>query len=166
VADVWLEFNGFVIIVHVRQSYLREKKETNDMSRRFLFLTASMLILCFVIALRLAKIQVLDNAVYQVLASGQHDLEAKLLPERGRVLIKDSLDGKYYPLAANRDSWLLYAEPKNIEDPVVAAHDLAELLGMTDVDLLAKLDKSDDPYELLNRDVEQEVMTAIKVKNL
>jgi stage V sporulation protein D (sporulation-specific penicillin-binding protein) len=166
VADVWLEFNGFVIMMYVRQSYLREKKETNDMSRRFLFLTVSMLILCFVIALRLAKIQVLDNAVYQVLASGQHDLEAKLLPERGRVLIKDSLDGKYYPLAANRDSWLLYAEPKNIEDPVVVAHDLAELLGMTDVDLLAKLDKRDDPYELLIRDVEQEVMTAIKDKNL
>jgi hypothetical protein len=94
----------------------------------------------------------LDNAVYRVLASGQHDLEAKLLPERGRILIKDSLDGKYYPLAANRDSWLLYAEPRRIEDPVVVAHDLAELLGIPDVDLLTKLDRPDDSYERINVD--------------
>ncbi len=165
-AVVWLEYKGFVIMLNVRQSYLREKNEISDMSRRFLFLTICMLILCFVIALRLAKIQILDNAVYQVLASGQHDLEAKLLPERGRILIKDSLDGKYYPLAANRDSWLLYAEPKNINDPVSAAHDLADLLGMADVDLLAKLNKPEDPYELLNRDLEQEKMTVVKEKNI
>jgi len=145
---------------------LREKRNTNDMSRRFLFLTVSMIILCFILILRLAKIQILDNAVYQVLASGQHDLEAKLLPERGRILIKDSLDGKYYPLAANRDSWLLYAEPKNIKDPILTAHDLADLLGMAEVDLLSKLDKRDDPYELLSRDLDQEKVAMIEEKKL
>jgi cell division protein FtsI/penicillin-binding protein 2 len=150
----------------VRQSYLREKKDTLDMSRRFLFLSLVLLVVCFILMLRLAKIQVLDNAVYRVLASGQHDLEAKLLPERGRILIKDSLDGKYYPLAANRDSWLLYAEPRRIEDPVVVAHDLAELLGIPDVDLLTKLDRPDDSYEQIQKDIGHELMSTIKDKNI
>ncbi len=125
------------------------------------------IIVGFIFALRLAKFQILDNEVYQVLASDQYDLEAKLLPNRGRILIKDPMDGKLYPLAANRDAWHIYAEPKNISDPVVVAHELSAVLGIPDVDLISKIaDKPDDPYEPIARDVEMAVVEELRSKNL
>jgi len=146
---------------------LQEKATTHNTARRFLFLLVILIIVGFIFALRLAKFQILDNEVYRVLASDQYDLEAKLLPGRGRILIKDPMDGKLYPLAANRDSWQVYAEPKNLSDPVVTAHELSSVLGVPDVDLIAKLaDKPDDPYELIARDVSSEVLEEIKSKNL
>jgi cell division protein FtsI/penicillin-binding protein 2 len=126
-----------------------------------------LVIVGFVFVLRLAKFQILDNEVYRVLASDQYDLEAKLLPNRGRILIKDPMDGKLYPLAANRDSWQVYAEPKNMSDPVAVAHELSAILGIPDVDLIAKLaDKPDDPYELIARDVDSAKLEEIKSKNM
>lgn len=105
--------------------------------------------------------------MYQVLASDQHDLEEKLLPERGRILIRDNTDGKLYPLAANRDAWNVYAEPKNLVDPVAAAHELSAILEIPDVDLIEKIaNKPDDPYELIARDISLEQKDRIMEKNL
>ena len=151
----------------MRQRYLQEKKESHNTGRRFLFLLFILIIAGFIFVLRLAKFQILDKEVYQVLASDQYDLEAKLLPNRGRILIKDPMDGKLYPLAANRDAWQVYAEPKNMKDPVIVAHELSAVLGIPDVDMIAKLaDKPNDPYEPISRDVETEVVEELKSKNL
>ncbi|MDF1497273.1 MAG: penicillin-binding protein 2 [Patescibacteria group bacterium] len=151
----------------MRQRYLQEKAETHNTARRFWFLVFVLAVVGFIFVLRLAKFQILDKSMYQVLASDQYDLESKLLPSRGRILIKDPMDGKLYPLAANRDSWQVFAEPKNISDPVVTAHELSGVLGIPDVDLIAKLaDKPDDPYEPITRDVETAVVEELRSKNL
>lgn len=151
----------------MRQGFLKESATAPNTERRFLFLLILTMILGFVFVLRLAKFQIFDNEIFQVLASDQYDLEAKLLPDRGRVLIRDPMDGKLYPLAANRDAWHIYAEPKNMSDPVVVAHELAGLLDIPDVDLIAKLTEDpDDPYEPIMRDVETRVVDAVREKNL
>lgn len=151
----------------MRQRFLKDKASASNMERRYLFLLTITLIIGFVFVLRLAKFQIFDNEIYQVLASDQYDLEAKLLPNRGRILIRDSMDGQLYPLAANRDAWHIYAEPKNMQDPVVTAHELSVVLGIPDVDLIAKLTKDpNDPYESIAKDVSVEKVEKMRSKDL
>ncbi len=126
-----------------------------------------MIALFFVLGLRLIKLQILDRQMYQLLASDQHDLQSRLMPDRGQILIRDRTDGNLYPLASNREAWTVYAVPKNMDDPVRVAHELAAVLGMPDVDLVTKLTANkDDPYEPLIKDAPIETVKRLKEANL
>lgn len=119
------------------------------------------------IVARLGYLQILEHDTYEVLASDQHDLEAKLLPARGKVYVRDEGDGKLYPLATNRDSWLIYAVPHNMKDPIAVAHELAPLVGKPDVDLVTSFTRDpNDPYEVVMKDVSTEVMQKVGEKHL
>jgi len=134
---------------------------------RFKVVTVVLIVIAIIFALRLGKFQILDREMYIVLASDQHDLQSKIVPNRGRILIKDKVDGQLYPLAANRDAWSVYAVPRNMDDGVAAAHALAPILDIPDVDLIETLTKDpDDPYEPLARDISMETMNTIKEMNL
>lgn len=138
------------------------RSENKKIEIRFWVFTAVLIMAGVIIALRLGKLQILDHQMYNVLASDQHDLKTKLMPDRGRILIRDKTDGKLYPLASNREAWLVYATPKNMTDPVKIAQQLAPLLGIPDVDLINKLNKPDDPYENLAKDVSYDIVIKIK----
>ena len=84
----------------------------------FFFLIGS-----FVLA-KLFYIQVLSHEKYEVLAQEQHWVVEELPAERGSIL---SRNGKV--LATNQDYYLLYAEPKNIENKVDVTEILAKLLS-------------------------------------
>ena len=129
---------------------------------------AALLLLLPLIAIvvRLVQFQIIQHDVYAAWASDQHDLEEKLLPTRGRILVRDPSDGKLYPLATNREAWTVFAVPKNMKDPITVAHELAPILGIPDVDLVARLGKTDDPYELLVRQARAELVDKLKEKNL
>lgn len=130
-------------------------------------LAAVLLLLPFIaIIARLVQFQIIQHDDYATWASDQHDLEERLLPTRGRILARDPGDGKLYPLAANRDAWTVYAVPQNMKDPIAVAHELATILEMPDVDLVAKLGKKDDPYELLARQASSDLVDKLKEKNL
>lgn len=115
-----------------------------------------------IVVLRLAQLQILEHGTYAVLASDQHDLEAKLLPTRGRIFVRDRSDGKLYPLATNRDAWTIYAVPKNMKDPVADAHVLAPVVGIPDVDLVTKLTKPDDAYEVIGKNTTTDLMQQVR----
>ncbi|MFA6504212.1 MAG: hypothetical protein WCT54_04785, partial [Patescibacteria group bacterium] len=85
---------------------------------RFVVFSVGLILAGAICILRLGKLQVVDHKIYGVLASDQHDLETKLLPNRGRIFIKESNESQLYPLAANREAWTLYAVPKNMKDPI------------------------------------------------
>jgi cell division protein FtsI/penicillin-binding protein 2 len=133
---------------------------------RFWVFTAVLFIAGAIIVLRLGKLQVLDHQMYNVLASDQHDLKTKLMPDRGRILIRDRTDGKLYPLAANREAWMVYATPKNMTDPVKVAQALAPLVNIPEVDLINKLNKPDDPYENIAKDVPYDAIIKIRELHL
>ncbi|MFA5185526.1 MAG: penicillin-binding protein 2 [Patescibacteria group bacterium] len=129
---------------------------------RFFFVLAGV-----AIVLRLGYLQVMEYGLYALLASDQHDLQTKLLPTRGQILVRDKADGSLRPLASNRLSWQVYAVPKEMKDPVSVAHALSETLGLPDVDVVAKLTKRpDDPYERIAQDVDQDKIDALKAKDL
>ncbi|MBI4138899.1 penicillin-binding protein 2 [Candidatus Uhrbacteria bacterium] len=115
---------------------------------------------------RLVQFQILEHETFAAFASDQHDLEEKLLPKRGRIFVRDRTDERLYPLAANREAWTVYAAPKYMKDPVAVAHELAPILQMPDVDLVARLTKADDPYELLVRQAPSDLVDQLKQKSL
>ena len=143
-------------------------RPTRSSSERRLLMLGVLLCLPLVaIVLRLGYLQVIEHGTYEALASDQHDLEAKLLPERGKIYVRDAADGKLYPLATNRDAWLIYAVPRNMKDPIAVAHELAPIVGKPDVDLVTSFTRNpDDPYEVVLKDASTDIMNAVSEKHL
>ena len=96
---------------------------------------------------RLFYLQIWEGKMYQVLASNEHELRQILVPERGQILVRDQ-DGSLHALATNQDSWLLYAEPKHMDDMGAVAHALAPYSGKTEQDLLASFQSHPDSLYL------------------
>jgi cell division protein FtsI/penicillin-binding protein 2 len=137
--------------------------------RRINLLFFLIFILSFLIIFRLFNLQVLERKFYSGLASGQHEIYEQLFAKRGEIFMKDSRFKKedyrsleLYPLATNKEFTLVYAVPKEIEDPKKAARYLSKILGIPEEELLAKLSKKDDPYEPLKHKISDEEFVAIK----
>lgn len=116
-----------------------------------------------VIIARLFFVQILHNGYYEALAFDSHRIFQELIPDRGDILVQDRYsDTGTYAIATNTILSEVFAEPKHVDDPQVAAQALSPLLNIPVEDLVAKLDKPDDPYEVLKRRVPEEVVDAIK----
>lgn len=127
---------------------------------------------------KLFDFQVLKFDFYDALASDQHDVYQTLFPERGSIYVKDkgssilAADENLYPLAINKDYNLVYGQPKYLEkSPEEIAGLIASILEPDEAkreeftkELIAKLAKSDDPYEPLRHKVEDS--QAEQIKNL
>src|SRR5574340_1087230 len=59
----------------------------------------------------------------------------KIYPERGKML-----DHNGAPLALNQNSYLLYVEPKKIENKSELIHSLSNVLSMPEASIEAKID--------------------------
>ncbi|MEA3249826.1 MAG: penicillin-binding protein 2 [Patescibacteria group bacterium] len=117
--------------------------------------------------MRLFVLQVLSYDFYSALASDQHGIFAELFPERGAIYLSDpkSLSG-VFPAAVNRDMALVYAVPRDIEDPHETAEKVAEILELDAEEIERKLSLEDDPYEPLKRRVSDEVVESLRALEL
>jgi cell division protein FtsI (penicillin-binding protein 3) len=141
---------------------------------RFFWLYVFFIGLGIVAAIRLFYLQIWKGSVYRLLATNQHELQEKLIPQRGRILVRDRADGGLYPLATNRDAWNVYAEPRHMNDIGAVARELAPVLasfpGMastTEADLVAKWTATpNDPYEPVIKGLTNEQADRIREKKL
>ncbi len=84
---------------------------------------------------RLYDLQIKKYDLYVALASSQHVAYNKLQPKRGRIFIQDSHgEGKLYPIATNKDFALVYAVPKDIQNPEEVATKLYEIFNKEEVE--------------------------------
>ncbi len=114
---------------------------------------------------RFFQLQVLDHQTYQMLASDQHEIQSSLVPRRGAIYLQDPVDSKLYPLAIDRDSWLVYAAPKEVKDPTLVAETLAPILNLAKEDLLPKVSATSS-YIVLAKDVALDKIQEISSKRL
>lgn len=145
----------------------RRSTDQLDYRYRFIFVLFAGLLVCVIF--RLGYLQIMEHGLYSLYASDQHDLQKKLLPTRGRIFLRDPLDGSLTPLATNRLSWQVYAVPRDIKEKDLP--DIAKVLAMTlkknEADVIAQLTKrKDDPYELIAKDVSTEDVEILKSKHL
>ena len=118
-----------------------------------------------ILVVRLFTLQVLAHGFYEALASGQHEIEQRLLPDRGEIYAHDRYsDGQLFPLATNEERFLVYAVPKRIEDPEDVTEKLESFITLDKETLLARLSKSDDVYEPIEHNIS--VATKEKIEAL
>jgi cell division protein FtsI/penicillin-binding protein 2 len=117
-----------------------------------------------IIILKLAYLSLFQHGFYSALASGQHELFQELIPERGDIYVQDLKDETIVPVATNQKLAFIYADPRLIEDPDDTAEAIGEIFGYTEEQVEAleeRLDKPEDPYEPIEREVEDKVLQKV-----
>ncbi len=125
------------------------------------------LLLGLLLVARFFQLQIMEHAVYQLLAADQHDLKASLEPRRGSIYVRDQSDQQLYPVAKDRDAWNLFAAPRDMKDMAQVAAEAGELLGQPKEELLARFTAaSSSAYLPLARDIPFEKVEEIRNKNI
>jgi cell division protein FtsI/penicillin-binding protein 2 len=110
---------------------------------------------------RLYYLQVRAADFYQEMADGQHKSKEEILPRRGEIFLKEK-DG-FFPVATSRDLATVFAVPKEVikNDLGKTVPALAEILQLEHEEILQKLSKENDGYELLKRKLSDEEKNKI-----
>lgn len=122
--------------------------------------------------LRLFSLMVLQHGFYAALAAGSHSLYEQLFPKRGEIALQDSRTGDAYPVALNKDVFIVYADTRSIVDDKIA-EDVAEALASVfqyddekKLDVYHRVNKRTDPYEPIEKGVEETVVDDLKKRAL
>jgi len=117
------------------------------------------LIIFLIIIFRLFQLQVLNYSSSNIF---DYLSEKKILPERGRIF--DSLSN---PLVLNNNSYLLYFEPKKIENPNETIKKIAEILLINEASIASKFnkDKSWVAVAVVNKE-KKEKIEKLKINGL
>lgn len=82
---------------------------------------------------------------------------------KDKNVLDDSISS-LFPVALTKNLWKIYAVPREIKENEEIVYKLSPLLGINEIELMAKLSDPNDSYELLKDKVEESV--AEKIKNL
>ena len=145
--------------------FCRSQGEKSD-NWRVYFLIGVVFLIVTVITWRLINLQIFQHEIYAKLALDQREFYSELFPERGEIFVSDLHSSQLYPLAVNKNLEMLYAVPRQIEQPKKTAEKISSILETSEEELLTKLDKSDDPYEVIKRKLEEDTVNKIKDLNI
>lgn len=122
-------------------------------------------LLILIIVIRLFYLQVLQNDKYKNLAAQQHKMIKLIEPERGEIFALTDFKEttQLYPLAVNQIYYEVYTDPSKVTRPQNLADILVEILEVDPVETLAKLQKTDDQYEVIKKNVDQAAIDALTV---
>ncbi|MFZ5424814.1 MAG: peptidoglycan D,D-transpeptidase FtsI family protein [Patescibacteria group bacterium] len=104
--------------------YHKNRLSQPKSSNKLTFLFVGVVFVQVVFILRLFQLQVLQHAKYTALANDQHWELQDIPAVRGTILSRNG-----YPLASNQPSYLMYGNPKLIEDPLYTADELAKVVA-------------------------------------
>jgi len=124
-----------------------------------------------IIIFRLFSLQVLKHNFYKILAANQHQSFQTIYPIRGEIFMEDkhtNSDSRslLFPVAINKDLWVVYAVPKEIQEKEETVKKLSPLLGVEEKIIRGRINKLDDPYEPLKNKVDEETVNKIKELNI
>lgn len=127
------------------------------------------IVFCFLaVGVRLFQLMILEHPLYTALANASHDDTSALFPKRGIVTLEDWRTRERYPVALNKDVYLLYADTREIPDDETAiqvGEKLAEMFLYADerkAAVIEQLKRRFDPYEPIEQTVEEELMQRVK----
>ncbi|MFZ5391249.1 MAG: peptidoglycan D,D-transpeptidase FtsI family protein, partial [Patescibacteria group bacterium] len=141
---------------------MNDKSADNSSAYRLAFIRLSFFIFLGIIIWRLFQLQVINYGFYSALASGQHDIFSKLIPERGEIYVKDSLSSKaVFPAAVNKPMNFIFAVPREIENLDETVDKLKFFWGDNVEELKLILDKPTDPYEPLRHAVDDSLANQV-----
>ena len=142
-------------MAQLRQSNMNTKNWRINIILLFLFFFSA------AIMGRLFYIQIIKHNYYLALAKGQQGFLEEVTAPRGEVFFIN----KTQQLAINKDQYLAFISPKNIENQEEVAEKLAEIFDL-DKDLILEKIKKDTLYELIKNRLTQEEIENFKQLNL
>lgn len=152
------------MLKHETQKRSWRKSPKGNVDARLEFIRYSVILFATVIVLKLFILQVVQHGFYEALASGQHEIYEELIPQRGAVFVHDYKDEALVAVATNEQLAFIYADPRLIEDPDDTAKALGKIFYMDDeaIDALEeRLKRHDDPYEPVQRSVNEDTLEEI-----
>lgn len=136
---------------------MQENGISTKMKKRSVFLLALFLIVAFVVAYALFRLQILGHDDYQQRVIEQMTVETKVNPERGTIYDKNGAI-----LASNKTVWVLYIMPRNIKNAEFIAKNLSEIAGYDYNNVLDKANKTGYKYQIIDSAVDYE--TSLKIR--
>ena len=113
-----------------------------------------------IIILRLFYWQVVKADELSKAAQTQYGQAIKIEPVRGQIMSSDG-----FPIAANKISYLIYADPREVKDKVQTAQVLSKVLDIDEASISAQL--SQDLYWVpIDRGVEADLKKKLEDENL
>lgn len=125
---------------------------------KFLFLIFSLSVIA--IFFRLFQLQIIQGEKYKAIAKSQHESNFIISASRGLIYSSDG-----FPLANNKMSYLLYAEPKMITSASEVASVLSAVLSKNTADLENLLNE-DLSWVILEKRVDEETKNKIESLSL
>lgn len=113
---------------------------------------------------RLFYIQVLNQEYWRALAKGQQKLFLEIPGDRGEIFLSDK-NNKIYPLAVNKEWYLIYVVPNEVEDKDKTTQELSEILGLDKNFVLEKLNEKSF-YEIIKKKLTEKEIEEINKLDL
>jgi len=110
-----------------------------------------------IIAAKLFKVQVLEREEYALRAEKQHQTQLTLAAERGNIY-----DRNGQILATTIKTITIAIDPKVLEDKKSVTKELAEIVGLNQNEILAKINKSKRSFVKLASGIDYELITKLK----
>lgn len=139
----------------------------NSYNLRIFLLLLVLTLLIFAIIGRLFALQIVNHNYYQAQAENQRGFSTTINPKRGDIYLT-GLNKTPVLVATTVSKNMVYAVPKEINDPASAAAALAGHLGLSTKDLLARISGAGS-YSPLAKDLSDEqakAIQALKVKGI
>lgn len=150
----------------VSQKNTFDKKTESSFSWRINLLAFLIFLISLAIFFKLYYLQIISYSSFRDLAENQHNIFKKLIPERGNIYLQDK--NGLYPAAVNKETKMAYAVPKEINDADVAKTTMAitQILALDEAEVLDKLNKREDMYEVLKHRLNEDEINKIQEANL
>ncbi len=126
-----------------------ESKRTHSIEQRMLIVHVMLALCGLIILARLLELQLLRGDEYRSYAQAQHYGGVVLPARRGEILSQSSKTNETSMLATNTTLDLLYVDPFILEDPVMVAEKLSDLLVTPEVHAACSAGSSLCPRELM-----------------
>ena len=152
---------------HIRYLHTQAPK---DIRLRLLFVF--FVLLAALVTARLFYLMILQRDFYAALAGGSREVFSNLFPERGQIFIQDSRTGEEFPVAMNRDYFVVFVDTREIKNDADAQNvtqKLVEIFGYDEKKKLAvflQINKRSDPYEPIENKVDEATVDKLKELNL
>ncbi len=135
------------------------------MRARLTFLLIVFVILYSSLILNMYTLQIEKGIYYVARAASQNRLAGFLEAVRGNIYFSDRNNNRV-SAAMNKEYPVIFAVPKEIDDPIGTAKTLASLLDLNEEKLVASLSKPSDPYEPVLKKATSRQVEAVKNANL
>lgn len=132
---------------------------------RLIILILFFLVLLAAVVLRAFSLAIVQHRHFALAAERQHHLLLALPSRRGAIFVQDK-SGALHALAIQKSFFTVVAVPKEISDPEGVSSALASILPIPASELRLKLSKSQDPYEVVARKLDEAQANKIRTLNV